>query len=526
MQYDHTELESISISIMDPTMLITSTLIASGRTGNVVLDIIIASIVTSSIPVVIKVLLKLYNGIDCMSSSCCRRKYTRRVMHERFLQYEPDGGLHSNTRNEVLLKMMRLYLSSLGSDDGHVRTRSMTMSLAAVLEKYTSEGWNRVRYGTTMEQIEAYHIIREPLSGQWAAVAGYKDTEVSFKHEVVTHGMGNTGVNALVDIITIRSNSGSECERVFADAMEHYKKTLRVQHGTTRWFYTLAPKNVCSLNLLKKEPQEEEKKPKYMAFPLDGEKTFDTIFFARKAELLQRLDDFSEKRGKYAIPGVKHQLGLLLHGPPGTGKTSVIRALAEKLGRHVVSVSLSQIKTNAELFELMMFPVFDDPVAGSIRYDFGDLVYILEDVDCACDVVESRDAKDVAEQKKNESSVNVVIATEKTHGDDALNLSGLLNVLEGVAAAHRRVFVLTTNFPDKLDAALKRRCELELLMSYLSGDDAIIMANLFFKGQINADHEKCIREVISKRSITPATLESLAFSAETPNELIELLSPT
>ena len=49
---------------------------------------------------------------------------------------------------------------------------------------------------------------------------------------------------------------------------------------------------------------------------------------------------------QYAIPGYGHKLGLLLHGPPGTGKTSLIKALAQHTERSIISIPLTQIKTN------------------------------------------------------------------------------------------------------------------------------------------------------------------------------------
>jgi ATP-dependent Zn protease len=42
------------------------------------------------------------------------------------------------------------------------------------------------------------------------------------------------------------------------------------------------------------------------------------------------------------------------------------------------------------------------------------------------------------------------------HGSDALNLAGLLNVLDGVVDTPGRLLVLSTNHPEVLDPALIR----------------------------------------------------------------------
>ena len=91
----------------------------------------------------------------------------------------------------------------------------------------------------------------------------------------------------------------------------------------------------------------------YRRYGLSDDKTFDGLFFTEKELLLNIVNiRFSKMKGRYVIKGYPQRLGLLLHRPPGTGKTSLIfKALANRTGRSVVNVPLSKISTNTELYD-------------------------------------------------------------------------------------------------------------------------------------------------------------------------------
>jgi Cdc6-like AAA superfamily ATPase len=87
----------------------------------------------------------------------------------------------------------------------------------------------------------------------------------------------------------------------------------------------------------------------YKRYKLSEEKTFASFFHPDKATILGLVEHFVHKTGKFAIPGYPQKLGFLLFGPPGTGKTSFIKAVAQHTKRSVVSIPLSKIRTNQEL---------------------------------------------------------------------------------------------------------------------------------------------------------------------------------
>lgn len=140
----------------------------------------------------------------------------------------------------------------------------------------------------------------------------------------------------------------------------------------------------------------------YKRYKLSDDKTFSSLFHPDKASLLELLDAFSNGRGKFAIPGYPQKLGFLLHGPPGTGKTSFIKALAGHTGRSIVSIPLSRVRTNQELMDMMFDQVVN--IEGQdmpVSLPFSKVIFIFEDVDACGDVVEKRAPKAGARDRKS-----------------------------------------------------------------------------------------------------------------------------
>jgi len=89
--------------------------------------------------------------------------------------------------------------------------------------------------------------------------------------------------------------------------------------------------------------------PYFEGVPFTSTKTFDNMFFQQKEELKQRLDFFQNNKDHYDRLGIPYTLGMMFNGLPGTGKTSVIKAIANYTRRHLVIVPMDKVTTVDQL---------------------------------------------------------------------------------------------------------------------------------------------------------------------------------
>merc|ERR1712154_632813 len=114
---------------------------------------------------------------------------------------------------------------------------------------------------------------------------------------------------------------------------------------------------------------------------------------------------------------------------------------------------------------------------------------------------------------------------------DALNLSGLLNVLDGVVDTPGRILIMTTNHPERLDAALIRpgRIDKKLILGYMPPSEIILMLEHYFQMKLDPNQRMRIEDLICdvssgpKLEVTPAQVEQLAVEHDDIEIMLEAL---
>lgn len=240
-------------------------------------------------------------------------------------------------------------------------------------------------------------------------------------------------------------------------------------------------------------------------------RTFSNVFFEERDQVRDRVNFFLSRRDWYDAKGIPYTLGFMFHGPPGVGKTSTIKAIANEGKRHIVNVQLSEIKTKAQLQHLF----FNDEVhvhngVNTEKYTIpvSERLYVIEDIDAMGDTVLRREWKKptsqtVATKPKDEDPF---LSREKEE-KDVIDLAFILNLLDGTLEANGRIIAITTNFPERIDRALIRPGRIDMIVNFKKCNLAVLqeMVRSFY------DSDTVVDDASLNYKWSPAEVNQILF---------------
>ena len=189
-----------------------------------------------------------------------------------------------------------------------------------------------------------------------------------------------------------------------------------------------------------------------------------------KSKLIDQLTKFYKSSEIYDKYGITWKRVHLFHGPPGSGKTSTILALASIFNKNIAKLTITP-HMNAIHIETLFQTLPDNTFL------------LLEDVDA--------------------------LFTER-HAETSIDFSTLLNCMDGLTTKRGLVLFMTTNHIMKLDSAFVRPGRVDFSLEFkLPGQNELLEALRILGEKYSNEHENFLDKY--GENMTIATLQKHLF---------------
>jgi len=219
----------------------------------------------------------------------------------------------------------------------------------------------------------------------------------------------------------------------------------------------------------------------FIDYKKESRKFLENLYLTPEQQfLLDEIGHFLSSKQWYESHTIPWKRGILLTGPPGTGKSSMVYAIA-RCNDIPVRVFHLDTMTNQDLVNN-----WHGSSAGVIN--------VIEDIDAVFDHRENL----------NKSSMH-----------PTLTFDCLLNVLDGVSHSQGVITIITTNYPEKLDPALSGarpgRIDRTIRCGYLLDDGKKFIMRRILDGLSECEMNHFFQEHLSGDPMSGAAIQELCI---------------